>query len=149
MTGTRLAAAALAAGLVGVAAPAAWVALDQRPAESEPRAAGAPYVETTLLFGTQRPDGGAPVTDEQFHGFLDEVVTPLFPDGLTVEDAYGQYRDSHGRIERERSYRLTLLHPESEAPRDDARIDHVRKTYQQRFAQESVARVDERTRVDF
>ena len=42
---------------------------------------------------------------------VDKEVTPDFPDGLTVQNGRGQWRDAHGRIEKERSYELILLYP--------------------------------------
>jgi hypothetical protein len=143
----RLAILAVATALLGVAAPAAPAAA---PATQPPVPVhGNPYIETSLYFGTARPDGGPAVTDRQFHAFVDEVVTPAFPEGLSVQEAYGQYRDAHGTIERERSYELTLLYPASRARPNDTRIEHIRTAYNHRFAQESVARVDDRARVDF
>ncbi|MER7013551.1 DUF3574 domain-containing protein [Saccharopolyspora sp. NPDC000359] len=143
----RLTTAVLAAALIGVGAPTAYATFgDEAPAQN---GRGAPFVETSLLFGTVRPDGGEPVSDEQFHAFIDEVVTPRFPDGLTVQDGYGQYRDANGVIERERSYELVLLYPVAEQRENDAKIEQIRQAYVQRFAQEAVARVDDRTAVDF
>ncbi|MEV5595863.1 DUF3574 domain-containing protein [Streptomyces sp. NPDC052496] len=166
----RLAALTLSAALLGAGAPTAYAAFTeesgpaatathpaasgkaaapQRAAASRKADEGRPYIETSLLFGTARPDGGAPVTDKEFRAFVDAVVTPRFPDGLTVQDGYGQYRDSHGTIERERSYELTLLYPTSEAGPADPKIEQIRAAYLKRFGQESVARVDDRARVDF
>lgn len=144
----RLAVLALSTALLGAAAPASAPAAT--PATQPPQAAhGAPYVETSLFFGTARPDGGPAVTDKQFHAFVDEVITPRFPDGLTIQEGQGQYRDAHGVIERERSYELTLFYPTSKARPNDPKIEHIRKAYNERFGQESVARVDDRARVDF
>ncbi|MGW5645388.1 DUF3574 domain-containing protein [Saccharopolyspora sp. NPDC003752] len=142
----RLTAAVLAAGLIGVGGPVAYGALgDGAPSER----AGAAYLETSLFFGTAIPGGGEPVSDEQFHAFVDEVVTPQFPAGLTVQDGYGQYRDAHGVIEREKSFELVLLYPVAEHGANDPKIEGIREEYKKRFAQESVARVDDRTAVDF
>jgi hypothetical protein len=148
----RMAAVALSAALVGAGVPAVTAALDGNSAAdaragAEPQAR--PYVETHLLFGTARPDGGTPVTEAQFREFVDEFITPRFPDGLTVREAYGQYRDRHGAIERERSYELYLLYPTSRARAEDHKIEQIREAYNDRFQQESVARVDESARVDF
>ncbi|MFF4222851.1 DUF3574 domain-containing protein [Streptomyces sp. L500] len=149
----RLAAVALTAALFGASAPVAYAAFDDpdpRAAASAPvRAVGKPYVKTELLFGTAKPNGGSPVTDKEFRAFVDEVVTPRFPAGLTVENAYGQYRDAHGKIEHERSYKLTLLYPKGEARTAGAKIEQIRAAYNKRFAQESVARVDDNELVDF
>jgi hypothetical protein len=156
---TALATAGL---LLAVAAPTAYATLDgsgRAPAavpDSAPAAAsgaapvrGAPYVETQLFFGTERPDGGPAVTDEEFTAFVDEEVTPDFPAGLTVQSGRGQWRDAHGRIEKERSYELILLYPVAQAAASDRKIEEIRRAYEKEFGQESVARVDIRTRVDF
>lgn len=118
------------------------------PAGGEP-AGGRPYIETSLFFGTAHPDGSPPVTDKQFRDFVDEFVTPRFPDGLTVQQSQGQYRDRHGTIERERSYELILFYPTGQAEPSGRKIEEIRSAYEKKFAQESVARVDDRTRVDF
>lgn len=46
-------------------------------------------------------------------------------------------------------YELTLLYPVSEARVRDARIERIRDAYERTYAQDSVARVDERTTADF
>lgn len=149
----RLAAVALAAALAGAAAVAAPVALadgDPAPPAALSQAADLdPYVQTHLIFGTVRPDGGPDVTDRRFRAFVDEVVTPRFPAGLTVDGVRGQYRDRHGTIERERSYEVYLLYPLTEAQEQDGRIEEIRDAYTAQFAQESVARVDEPARAGF
>ncbi|MEU2425436.1 DUF3574 domain-containing protein [Streptomyces sp. NPDC007851] len=140
-----------AAGLLLAGVPTAYTAYTA-PADGAPAAApvrGRPCVETRLLFGTARPDGGPAVTDRQFTAFVDQEVTPDFPGGLTVQTGRGQWRDAHGAIEKERSYELTLLYPESAAKSGDRKIEEIRRAYEKTFAQESVGRVDARARVDF
>ncbi|MCC9708590.1 DUF3574 domain-containing protein [Streptomyces sp. MNU76] len=142
---------AATACLLVVGAPTAYATL----AEDAPAgtviapARGTPYIETRLLFGTERPDGGPAVTDAQFTAFVDRAVTPGFPDGLTVQEGRGQWRDASGTIEKERSYELILLYPVSSAAVSDRRIEEIRGDYREEFAQEAVARVDDRKRVDF
>ncbi|MEU7280583.1 DUF3574 domain-containing protein [Streptomyces sp. NPDC045431] len=138
--------------LLAAGAPAAYANLDTlggRDTGGAATARGAAYLETRLLFGTERPDGGPDVTDQQFTAFVDREVTPAFPEGLTVQDGRGQWRDASGRIERERSYELILLYPVAEAKARDPRIERIRDAYRLAFGQESVARLDERTSVDF
>jgi hypothetical protein len=149
-TRTRLA-LTTATVLLAAGAPAAYAALDDRPggAGAAPTARGAAYVETRLLFGTERPDGGPAVTDRQFMAFVDREVTPAFPEGLTVREGRGQWRDARGRIARERSYELVLLYPAGEAHVRDPGVERIRDAYERAFGQESVARLDERTSVDF
>jgi hypothetical protein len=103
---------------------------------------------TELFFGLSRPDGGA-VSDAQWKDFLNDAVTPRFPDGLTVIDAYGQWQEAGGksRIAREPSRILIVLHePTADA---DAKIEQIRDAYKKRFAQEAVMRTDTKARVSF
>ncbi|EPH43010.1 DUF3574 domain-containing protein [Streptomyces aurantiacus] len=152
LTGPRMALAATAA-VLAIGAPTAYAALDSddpRPAAAQatpPR--GEPFVETRLFFGTERPDGGPDVTDKQFMKFIDDDVTPGFSDGLTVQQGRGQWKDSNGKIERERSYELILLYPTAEAKKRDVLIEEIRSDYEKKFAQDSVGRLDDRARVDF
>jgi hypothetical protein len=101
---------------------------------------------TELFFGLSRPDGGI-VTDTQWREFLASTVTPLFPDGLTVIDAYGQWQEAKGRIAQEPSRILIILHE----PTDEAssKIEQVREAFKKQFAQEAVMRTDTRACVSF
>lgn len=152
---TALTAAAVALAVPAMGTPVAYATLgDEAPAASRSTASalvtrGKAYIETRLLFGTDHPDGGPDVTDRQFLAFIDEEVTPRFPNGLTIQDGRGQWRDSNGVIERERSYELTLLYPASEARVRDVQIERIRDAYEKAYAQDSVARLEERTTADF
>ena len=85
------------------------------------------------------------MTDPEWATFLAEVVTPRFPDGLTVLDAYGQYRDDT-LVRAERTRVLVLVHAGSVA--SDAALHAIIEEYKHRFAQRSVLRVDARVRAD-
>jgi hypothetical protein len=94
-------------------------------------------VRDTLYFGRNRPEGGK-VRDAEWRGFLNHVVTPRFPDGLTVTHATGQWRGASGTIEREASEVVTVLHNGDPAAR--AKIAEIVTEYRQRFQQEAVLR---------
>nr|WTB36065.1 DUF3574 domain-containing protein [Streptomyces sp. NBC_00830] len=140
---------------MAVGTPVAYATLgDGSPAASQPAPSsvatrGKAYIETRLFFGTERPDGGPDVTDQQLLAFVDEEVTPRFPRGLTIQDGRGQWRDSNGVIERERSYELILLYPATEARLRDPQIERIRNAYENAYAQDSVPRLEERTTSDF
>ena len=69
--------------------------------------------------------------------FLAREITPRFPDGLTVLDAAGQWRDpASGRLARERS-RLVII-VTAASPSTDGRIAAIIAAYKQRFHQKSV-----------
>jgi hypothetical protein len=109
-------------------------------------AAGSVMMRTELYFGLSRA-GGDEITPEQFSAFVAEVITPRFPDGLTIVDASGQWRDSSGNVTRERSKILIVLHaPGAESARA---IEEIRDQYKSRFGQESVMRVNSMARVAF
>jgi hypothetical protein len=92
-----------------------------------------------LYFG--RNIGDQPgVSDADWRAFLDQEVTPRFPDGLTVFDAAGQWRSQSGAIGREASKVLVIVL--SGRPDDRARLDAVREAYKRRFQQEAVMLVE-------
>jgi hypothetical protein len=83
------------------------------------------------------------VTEEEFKAFLDEVVTPLFPDGLTVVRADGQFRGADGLTIKEDSYVLIVLYPVEGQKASSRNLDFIRTEYMRRHQQESVLRVDD------
>ncbi len=96
------------------------------------------FVRYELFMGRSNQSGEV-VDDGAWAGFLEDTVTPRFPDGLSVLDAQGQWRDSRGVIQRERSKLLVILAPPGD---DGARlIGEVSDEYRRRFDQESVLRV--------
>ena len=107
---------------------------------AEPETADCPdgaeeWVEHRVFMG--RGDGDVEVVDDEaWDAFLADVVTPRFPDGLTVLDASGQWRNSEGSIERESSKVLLIMAP----PEADALrlIKEISDEYKQRFNQEAV-----------
>lgn len=80
------------------------------------------------------------VTDSAWTAFVAEVVTPRFPAGLTVWSAQGQWRGADGRIQREPSFVLELVHP-AQAASPDSAIATIVAEYKRRFRQEAVLRV--------
>ena len=104
------------------------------------------FVRYELFMGRSGP-GGEVVNDQAWDAFLADTVTPRFPDGLTVLDAQGQWRDPEGQILKERSKVLVILAPPGEDPR--GLIDEVSDEYKRRFNQESVLEVESDTCVSF
>src|SRR5690349_6029143 len=94
-------------------------------------------IRDTLYFGRNRPDGGM-IRKAEWRGFLNDFVTPRFPNGLTVTGATGQWRGASGRIEREPSEVVTVLHSSDSAARE--KIAEIVAEYRQRFHQEAVLR---------
>jgi len=97
------------------------------------------FVRYELFMGRSGP-GDEVVTDQAWDAFLGDTVTPRFPDGLTVLDARGQWRDSEGQILKERSKVLVILAPPGDEPR--GLIDEISEGYKRRFNQGSVLEVE-------
>jgi hypothetical protein len=138
-----------ATGRAVIAAPAYAVqqvdataqAIVRRRAPTGQRRANPAFARTELFFGTAKRDGA--VTPDEFHKFLDEVVTPLFPDGLTVTKVDGQFRGEDGVTVKEDAYVLVLMYPADGLKASSANIDLIRREYMRQHQQESVLRVDD------
>ena len=100
------------------------------------------FARTELFFGTAKADGTV-VTDVEFNLFIDDTVTPRFPDGLTLLKADGQFRDASGTIVKEASFVLILLYPLEGFVESSQKINVIRESYKEQFLQESVLRVDD------
>lgn len=137
MKNTSMPAAALAAAIL----LSGCVAKAQHAAQEKPKDCGTgdPMVQTTLYFGLNRPTGPV-ITAAEWQGFVDRQVTPRFKDGLSVFDAKGQWLGNDGKLARENSKALMLIH----APGKDSEtnIEALRSRYKQQFVQDSVMRVD-------
>lgn len=94
-------------------------------------------VHNTIYFGTGKKDGY--VTQDEWSTFLNATVTPRFPEGLTVSSASGQWRGVDGKIIKEQSYVLTIIHPATEIRENS--INEVINIYKNKFQQEAVLRV--------
>ena len=91
-----------------------------------------------FYFGQAIPGGGM-VTDSAWRVFLREVVTPVFPEGLTVWRAEGQWRDPRGEIVKEPVIVLEVIHPRG-TPADSV-FERIAQTYRMRFSQDAVLRI--------
>jgi Protein of unknown function (DUF3574) len=104
------------------------------------------HVREELYFGMRKPDATL-VTEAEWQAFVDSVVTPRFPDGLTVLTGYGQYQPDSGPLVREPSKVLILIRQGGlDAER---RIREIAALYCERFEQESVMRVTDRVSAAF
>lgn len=107
---------------------------------------GENFTRTELFFGLSKPDGYT-VTEEEFQTFVDSVVTPLFPEGLTLLTGTGQFKNSSGAVIQEGSKLLILLYPFNWE--SNRRIKQVQELYIKTFQQQSVLRTDEQSCVSF
>ncbi len=100
-----------------------------------------------LLFG--RDIGNhIGVSEGAWTRFVAREITPRFPDGLTVSNAIGQWRDSaSGRTVREPSKRVEVVLPGHAD--DEARLDAIAAAYKRRFHQHSVGVIVQSVCVSF
>jgi len=120
---------------LGITACAPKVQIQSQPA----------LVEDDLYFGLSTSQG--PVTPAQWNGFLNNEVTPRFPDGLTVLDAKGQWKNAQGSIGKEPTKLLILVHPDNAD--EDKAVQTLIDAYKKEFHQESVMKVRSRPEVSF
>lgn len=87
------------------------------------------------------------MAEGEFLGFLDDVVSPLFPDGLTVVDASGRFRTAAGQAIVEPTKVAILVYPDDAEVR--GKIRQIISAYRHRFDQESVGWVRSTVRACF
>jgi hypothetical protein len=128
---TRLACALIAAMLTGCAATPRDGA-DLAPACPS----GQDRVRTAQLYFARPAASAASLTEAAFSRFVDQEITPRFPDGLTILDGGGAWRGDENRLIRESAkVAQIILPPRSDAPQ---RIAAVRLAYRKQFARDTV-----------
>jgi hypothetical protein len=136
----------LMAGCASQPAAKAGATLQGDPAHP---AATAGWVETRLYFGlglVDQTQGG--VSEQAWRAFLDQEVTPRFPDGLSVIDVYGQWQGKgQAAPERLRSKQLVIDYPDTADNR--AKVEAIRAAWKQRTGDQSVLRVTQPADVSF
>jgi Protein of unknown function (DUF3574) len=93
-------------------------------------------VSAELLFGRKIGERIG-VSEAAFAAFLAGEITPRFPDGLTVVDARGQWRDQdRGAIVREPSKLVLLTFRDQPQKREN--LTAIAEAYKRQFRQQSV-----------
>ncbi|KPN90281.1 DUF3574 domain-containing protein [Pseudomonas nunensis] len=150
----RLLLAALFLAVAGCASPTPVSVHTKDPASSTlqgdaTRPAQAQWLRTELYFSVGPLEGKEGViSPARWREFLDQEVTPRFPDGFSVLDAYGQWRD-HGAKEPERlgTKVIVILH-ENDA-RHDKDIEAIRLAWKRITGDLSVLRLSQPAQVSF
>jgi hypothetical protein len=117
-------------------------------AETEACAAPAELSTIATMYFGRNIGGAFGVDDAEWQTFVDTEITPRFPDGLTITDAQGQWRDSETQaIVREPSKALTVFLSDAAAGR--AALDQIADAYKAQFQQQAVALVVETSCLSF
>jgi hypothetical protein len=109
--------------------------------------AGQEHMRTAQLFFGRNIGDKPGVSDADFSKFMEEEVTPRFPDGLTVLDGGGQWRGADNQLIREASkVVMIVLRGRGDASQ---KLDAVRSAYKSRFSQEAVLLITQASCVSF
>jgi hypothetical protein len=134
MGGWRLAAMMLAVGVAGCQGPN--VLSGGIPPAGCAGLRGAPMISAMLYFGRGTRDHGG-ISDASWQQFLRDEVTPRFPDGFTVIDAHGQWKNQQtGVVGHEDSEVLNVVAPGGDATL--GKLDAIAEAYKREFRQQSV-----------
>ena len=97
-------------------------------------------VETQLYFGLSKPNGGS-VSERQWQTFVGAEIAPKFPEGFSVIDGAGFWRDGATRKTiSEKSKVVVRMH--ASGTDADAVIGTIVAAYKTQFQQDAVMRVD-------
>lgn len=95
-----------------------------------------PMLEIDLMFG-RNIGGQLGVSEELWSDFVAKEITPRFPQGLTVDDAVGQWRDREtSTIVKEPSKDVRVIVPAGVEVKE--KVDAIVAAYKQRFQQQAV-----------
>jgi len=89
-----------------------------------------------LLFG-RKIGNRIGVSQAAFARFVDREITPRFPDGLTIIDARGQWRDRKRNVVVHEPSKMVQIVVTGTAE-EQAKIDAIVKAYKTRFKQQAV-----------
>ena len=123
----------------------AWPVNASPPVSSCP--VGNAMSKVELYFGLDIPGGGR-VKPLEWQGFVDDVITPQFPDGLTIDKISGQWRDAATEETIQENSRVVMILYKASENSEQA-IEDIRATYKSQFQQDSVMRLDEINCVSF
>jgi hypothetical protein len=105
------------------------------------------WTREELYFGLNSPNGM--VSDTAWQRFLDREVAPRLPEGFTILESVGYYRDQRtGRTEREPSRVLLVYYRESQSQTTHA-LTELAALYKRLFNQQSVLRITSSVRATF
>ncbi|HEX7832317.1 MAG TPA: DUF3574 domain-containing protein [Thermoanaerobaculia bacterium] len=90
-------------------------------------------VSDRLFCGLSIPAGGE-ISQPELDAFIDEVVSPRFPQGFTVWRAKGQWKGGNEDV-------MILEFVRANDPKLDLAVEQIAAEYRKRFHQEAVLRV--------
>ncbi len=105
------------------------------------------WTRTELYYGAGRLPADD-TKDTRWENYINEVVTPRFPEGLTLLEGTGQWRVKEGQTPRRNRTRiLILIHEDTEEK--SRKVDEIRTLWKEISGQQSVLRVSQPADVSF
>ncbi|MBU4211675.1 MAG: DUF3574 domain-containing protein [Syntrophaceae bacterium] len=98
----------------------------------------AEWVKTEIYFGRDLP-AGQEISRWAWADFMDKVLTRHFPKGLTVYEAYGQMQHADGRIEKQSTWVVAVVHPKD--PATGKIIQEIINAFRRQFNKAQVVHV--------
>ena len=105
------------------------------PGKQCPLASQQPMAITELFFGRDI-QGRAPLTETEWSAFVASTIAKEFPDGFTVLDGNGEWRDPATNAVASERTKVLLVATQGEVPAE--RIERVIDAYKHAYAQRSV-----------
>ena len=104
-----------------------------------------PWVDARLYFGLSNEKGEISAAD--FVAFTDAAITPVFPEGMTIYHADGQWQAPNNAVLKEKSAVVELFFRDTQDNHDH--LLGVIDAYKRQFHQQSVLLVVTHPSVDF
>jgi len=87
------------------------------------------------------------VSERHWDHFVSHEISPRFPEGYSLFEGKGQWRNKAGRVTRESSRMLLIWYDPT--PEANQKIEAIRKAYKDQYRQEAVLRADGSSCVSF
>lgn len=107
-----------------------------RPVVATCAAALQPYMKTTLYF--ERPGSLTKARQRKWQAFIREVLVQHFPEGGTIMENIGWWRDPEGKVAGGRGNTLVVLAPPDKAAEHRRAVAAVVAEIRRRYQQQSV-----------
>jgi hypothetical protein len=98
-------------------------------------------LKTEIYFGSDM-GAGQSVTQQAWEEFVNDIVVPRFPAGLTIMEALGRGPRTTGGLTLTRV--LIVVHPSGDEA--DARLSDIKAEYKKRFGSAGVFHIDQPVR---
>lgn len=99
------------------------------------------WTRTELYYGAGRFPVD-PAREARWESYVNEVVTPRFPEGLTILEGTGQWRVKEGQTPRRSRTRILILIHEN-TPQKSQQVDEIRTLWKELTGHQAVLRVSQ------